>query len=48
MRDYRGKARNSLARTLEPPEKRPGFEVVPWGVLAWLVVGVLAAVVARC
>lgn len=53
MRAYRGKARNSLARTLEPPppEMPEGFEVRPWGVLAWLLVAALAlglAWAARC
>lgn len=34
---YRGKA--ALARVLEPP--RPAVRVRPWGVLAWVVLGLI-------
>lgn len=50
MRAYCGRARNALARTLEPPEKRPRLEVAPWAWRAWLLVAALAlaAWVAKC
>lgn len=50
MTHYRGKARNALARTLEPPERGRRLEVRPWAIRAWLVALVLigAALLAQC
>lgn len=37
MTHYTGKARDALARTLSPPT--PKVRVMPWGLVAWSVVG---------